>query len=644
MTSNIFDFNDAPRLQVIDNDQWDRRVETLRGALKSRVADLAETIFPRGHKASNQWRIGNVDGEAGESLSICLQGPDAGLWTDHATGQGGDFIALWMETQGYGPGDFRKAVDDLELHLGIKTGPKYLGAVHKVANARKEQVQKEPKPDHSLGPPTAIYHYLSADGGIIGKVHRYELANGDKTYRPFNSSGQMTPPDPRPLYRLPQIRGANTVILVEGEKCADALSSIGIEATSMMSGSNAVIEKTDLSPLAGKHVILWPDNDPPGFDLMRRVRPYLEAIGCTVSEVTLPTGIRPKWDAADCVDEHGDAAAVIATAHVPKPEASGGGKFRIMSIADMADLDPPEWKIGGVIPAHGTSAIYGPPGSLKTFACLDMGLSIASGMEWQGRDTKPGRVLYIAGEGQYGISRRVLGWCHHHEIDISRPRFSLIPQSVAMPSGELDELLRAIDTMPEPPTFIALDTITRMFGAGSQNKDDDMAGYIRATERLGAHCGAHVMSVGHSGKDKDRGLFGSMLLTGALDTMICVTRDEAFVTLCNTAPMGKQKEGEEFEDIVLASHVVRFTHRGREDSTLVLLPSKKMDEEKKNRVGKVEAQVLEIINSALAEGRVLKKTSIYAMCSADQSNVRRAMKTLTAKGLIGPEHGGDTND
>jgi putative DNA primase/helicase len=73
-------------------------------------------------------------------------------------------------------------------------------------------------------------------------------------------------PDLRPLYRLPEISLASTIVLVEGEGKADALAKVGIEATSAMQGAHAPIEKTDWSPLAGKTVIIWPDNDAAGFD------------------------------------------------------------------------------------------------------------------------------------------------------------------------------------------------------------------------------------------------------------------------------------------------------------------------------------------------------------------------------------------
>ena len=58
----------------------------------------------------------------------------------------------------------------------------------------------------------------------------------------------------------------DTVVLVEGEKCAQTLIDAGVVATTAMHGAHAPIEKTDWSPLTGKHVLIWPDRDKAGWD------------------------------------------------------------------------------------------------------------------------------------------------------------------------------------------------------------------------------------------------------------------------------------------------------------------------------------------------------------------------------------------
>ncbi|MFP3019793.1 MAG: toprim domain-containing protein, partial [Wolbachia sp.] len=106
---------------------------------------------------------------------------------------------------------------------------------------------------------------------VIVTVYRYNTDSG-KRYLPFDvKRSSFTLPETRPLYNIPGIMKSDKVILVEGEKCADALIEQGITATTAMLGANAQIEKTDWSPLKGKHVIIWPDNDEPGKQYAEKV-------------------------------------------------------------------------------------------------------------------------------------------------------------------------------------------------------------------------------------------------------------------------------------------------------------------------------------------------------------------------------------
>ena len=69
---------------------------------------------------------------------------------------------------------------------------------------------------------------------------------------------------PRPLYRLVELLASSgRVYVVEGEKAADAVASLGLVATTSAGGAKAAA-KTDWSPLAGRKVVILPDNDAPG--------------------------------------------------------------------------------------------------------------------------------------------------------------------------------------------------------------------------------------------------------------------------------------------------------------------------------------------------------------------------------------------
>lgn len=109
-------------------------------------------------------------------------------------------------------------------------------------------------------------------------------------------------PSPRPLYRLPELtaRPDATVVIAEGEKSADAGAALlPDQVVIAWSGGVAGLNHTDWSPLRGRTVILWPDNDEPGRKAMAKLAPRLQLLGCTVSIFNPPKGCPPKFDLAD---------------------------------------------------------------------------------------------------------------------------------------------------------------------------------------------------------------------------------------------------------------------------------------------------------------------------------------------------------
>src|SRR5690606_41114513 len=131
--------------------------------------------------------------------------------------------------------------------------------------------------------------------------------------RDFHVTGVQTCALPI-FYHLPAVAKADTVVLVEGEKCADALMQLGIVATTAMGGAATALAKTDWSPLAGKTVIVWPDNDDAGARYANAVIPTLLGIGARVRRISIPENKPQKWDAADAVAEGVDVQSLLANA------------------------------------------------------------------------------------------------------------------------------------------------------------------------------------------------------------------------------------------------------------------------------------------------------------------------------------------
>jgi hypothetical protein len=159
------------------------------------------------------------------------------------------------------------------------------------------------------GSGVSFWTYLDGESREVGAVVRIDLVidgEDDKTYRPL----RRTPTgweigDPSglwPLYRLPTIIHAKDIIIVEGEKCADVLAKFGYIATTSSHGAGSP-HKSDWTPLAGKDVVIVPDNDQEGENYAARV---VEILGDLVPrprvKVARLSGLTDGEDAVEWVE------------------------------------------------------------------------------------------------------------------------------------------------------------------------------------------------------------------------------------------------------------------------------------------------------------------------------------------------------
>lgn len=154
-----------------------------------------------------------------------------------------------------------------------------------------------------------IWEYYSADGTLLGTVARYEDDNGNKDIVPYFKANGAAGIDlkPRPLFgrdKLATHPKERIVIVVEGEKAAAALQSVGFCAVTSLGGALAA-NLTDWTPFNGyKTVHLLPDNDIPGERYAQDVYRNLSALASppTIQLVRLP-GLPPGGDIVDWLQQ-----------------------------------------------------------------------------------------------------------------------------------------------------------------------------------------------------------------------------------------------------------------------------------------------------------------------------------------------------
>lgn len=186
------------------------------------------------------------------------------------------------------------------------------------------------------------------------------------------------------------------------------------------------------------------------------------------------------------------------------------------------------------------SVIYGESNAGKTFFVLDMAFAVATGLLWNGKETRRGLIVYVAAEGGKRITRRLAAlrqrYLEAYGEDADEPSFALIRFPIDLRSNDanLKELLALVrgaeEARGEKCVWIIVDTLSRAIAGGDENSPVDMGMVVKSADRIRADTGAHFTYVHHTGKDNARGARGHSLLRAATDTEIEVASELATVT------------------------------------------------------------------------------------------------------------------
>lgn len=184
---------------------------------------------------------------------------------------------------------------------------------------------------------------------------------------------------------------------------------------------------------------------------------------------------------------------------------------------------PISWLVKHWVQAQALVMVHGPSGGGKTFVVLDWCLRMANGGgEWAGHKTKPGVVVYLAGEGHHGLRSRVAAWKHHHQAESLSMWLSKDGCDLNTSEGYLrvSENLRQIPTMPQ---LIVVDTLHR-FLAGDENSAQDAKTMLDACNGLMREFNCTVILVHHTGvsDEAQHRARGSSAWRGALDIEISI--------------------------------------------------------------------------------------------------------------------------
>ena len=220
--------------------------------------------------------------------------------------------------------------------------------------------------------------------------------------------------------------------------------------------------------------------------------------------------------------------------------------FRLLDDVEIEGEPDAASLVEGILLADSLGVVYGASGAFKTFAALDVALSIASGQPWRGRAVQQGPVAYIVAEGWSGIRRRVQAWKTARGFS-GRAGVHFFSGSVnLMDRVAVERLLAAIqEKLGTAPVLVIFDTLNQSMPGGDENASQDMGLVIANVQHVRRATGATVLLVHHC-RRQDEEERGHGSLRNAADTMLqlAVGDDDACVLTCT-----KQRNAAYFEPL-----------------------------------------------------------------------------------------------
>lgn len=302
--------------------------------MSEQVRALFLKTFPHGKASATHGRANDIYGRApGQSLVFDFV---AGTWSDRATTQSGSTIESLYAERGDLPehrAEVLAAQESLEGH----------GARGVLVPIRKDVLVGDMVPPSRTrhpkhGKPSACYWYRSLTGLYMAGALRFDLEDGNKTGRylvalstpgapsTWHWRGNLGPSGL--LYNAMDLlhpdKSSMQVLVVEGEKTAEALVGAASAVVTTWSGGSKCAGMAGWHELRGRDVILCPDYDAPGIAAMELIANILRGYGCKVRIVA------------------GEAVASALGIHTPKEGWDVGDAEREPEVIARAILDEAE--------------------------------------------------------------------------------------------------------------------------------------------------------------------------------------------------------------------------------------------------------------------------------------------------------------
>lgn len=273
---------------------------------------------------------------------------------------------------------------------------------------------------------------------------------------------------------------------------------------------------------------------------------FAEALGWSVGEwIARLEGIRSEQAVAAAADP-------LAPADVPKRVALAD---TFLSRSDLDNLEAPTALIADTVLRKTLTFVAGPPASGKSFHLFAWAASVATGTPWRGREVAEGRVLYVVGEGVWGVGDRLAAWEAYNGVKIPDDHIDFADAAIQLADPEALEALLAV-VRERDYDLIIVDTLSRSAVGVDENNQGAMSSLIASLDHVLKSMTNGALVVAHHSSKAGSGLRGSSVLEGAADSVYATSKvrdDETSKTSYRVA-RSKNKYGPESDFLAFEWH------------------------------------------------------------------------------------------
>ena len=477
-------------------------------------------------KKSHEWRYGTHG-----SLVVNI---DAGTWWDFENDLGGGIIDLIKHLDQ----DVNTILKQFGYDLALSSNDSLIsGFTLPQKNEAKSNARSFSR-DQMVGLyKEAVIKVKYADNFMVLRFPEGHYIK--QKYAPFslNMDGSWSMKRPEgllPIYFTDKHKD-KPIVICEGEKAMRGCEGIvkgELDSCTWHGGVNAW-DKADWSPIFGRDVWVFPDNDEAGKKVAQEISGYLKKNGCKVKVAEPPKDFNEKDDLYDAYirgdfKESKDLEKYINSCVEKKPKG-----MVTFTRADelMKQVDNPEWLIEGIVEKESLACVFGKPKSGKSFIAIAMAAAIAKGEKFYGNQSYTAPVMFVCGEGQRGTKRRLAAW-QQGMYSLDGVPLYLSDRAIRINDNDefkmLEAEIDALQTQVGKIGMIVIDTFQRNF-VGNENSAEDVGNFINKLDGLVSHYKCCVLLVHHTGHgNNDRGR-GSSVMGASLDYEFKVARDDKIV-------------------------------------------------------------------------------------------------------------------